>query len=144
MRPRPAQPLRLRAAAPGHYDLLAACLQDALMSPAEMAWRPRERRFVAVFDRFAWERGRPPALMVQCALRFEGVRAARSHRVPRDDDALLELLTLAPAPGAVCMVFAGGGRIRLEGPSISAWLEDLAAPRPAPVAPDHGAETADE
>lgn len=132
-----ARPLRLRAAAPGQYDLLAACVQDALMAPEEMAFRPRERRFVAVFDRFAWERGRPPRLIVQSALRFDGVLAARSRGVPRERGALLDLLTVAPAPGAVCLVFAGDARIRLEGPSIAAWLEDLAPPRPAPAAPNH-------
>ena len=131
--------LRLRAVAPGDYDVLAACLQDALMPPAEMAFRPRERRFVAVFDRFMWERAdrRGPRFMVRSALRFEGVGTARSRAVARGGGAPLELLTLVPEPGALSLMFAGGGAIRLEGAAIEAWLEDLAEPRRAPVAPSH-------
>ncbi len=136
-------PFRLRAVAPVDYDILAACLQDALMPVAEMTYMQDENRFVAVFDRFTWERAPrmhdpAPRFMVQSAVRFEGVRAARVRSIRRKaDGALLELLTVVPEPGSVSLIFAGGGAIRLEGDAIVTYLEDIADPRPARVAPIH-------
>ena len=144
-------PLRLRAAAPADYDLLAACVQDALMPVSEMAWLRRARRFVAVFDRFSWESawgrgaaagGRTPAprprFVVQSAIRFEGVGAARARALDlRPGGAPLELLTLSPGRRSVSLLFAGGGAIRLEGEGIEAWLEDIGPPRPATASPRH-------
>ena len=138
-------PLRLRAVAPGDYDVLAACVQDALMPISEMTWLRRARRFVAVFDRFAWERGAAargpasrPRFVVQSAIRFEGVAAARARALDlRAEGAPLELLTVAPGRGSVSLLFAGGGAIRLEGGRIEAWLEDIGALRPAALSPRH-------
>ena len=140
-------PLRLRAAAPADYDLLAACVQDALMPVSEMAWLRRARRFVAVFDRFSWERGAVaggraqtprPCFVVQSAIRFEGVGAARARALNlRPGGAPLELLTLSPGRRSVSLLFAGGGAIRLEGDGIEAWLEDIGPPRPATAFPRH-------
>ena len=134
-------PLRLRAVAPGDYDVFAACIQDALMPVREMTFQRRERRFISVFDRFMWERagvaGGRPRLVVQSALRFEGVGEARLRAVDRASGGLLQLLTVVPEPGAVSLMFAGGGAIRLEGEAIAASLEDIAPPRPASLAPSH-------
>lgn len=142
-------PLRLRAAAPADYDLLAACVQDALMPVSEMAWLRRARRFVAVFDRFSWEiaeergaaasgRAPRPRFVIQSAIRFEGVGAARARALDRrPGGAPLELLTLSPGRRSVSLLFAGGGAIRLEGEGIEAWLEDIGPPRPATAFPRH-------
>ena len=134
-------PLRLRAVVPGDYDVFAACIQDALMPVREMTFRRRERRFISVFDRFMWERvgtaGGSPRLVVQSALRFEGVSETRLRAVDRASGGLLQLLTVVPEPGTVSLMFAGGGAIRLEGEAIAACLEDIAPPRPASLAPSH-------
>ena len=140
-------PLRLRALAPGDYAVLAACLQDAAMPVSEMAFLPGARRFAAVFDRFMWERAaaarsRRAEFVVRSALRFEGVGAARSRAIDRAGGAAPRLLTLAPEAGAVALVFAGGGAIRLEGLAgkpVAAYLEDIAEPRPAPAQPSERA-----
>jgi len=136
--------LRVRAVEAGDYEVLAACLQDALMPLAEMAFRPRERRFVAVFDRFMWEHCAPltaerrPPFVVQSALRVEGVLRTRSTGVDLTArDRLLELLTVASEPGALVLVFAGGAAIRLEGERLACVVEDLAQPRPARAVPRH-------
>ncbi len=49
MRPLKPEPLRLRAEAAADYDVISACLQDALMPLSEMAYLAEEKRFVAVF-----------------------------------------------------------------------------------------------
>jgi hypothetical protein len=52
-----ANPLKLRAFDAEDLQALAACLQDALVTLADMAWIPAERRFVMVANRFCWECG---------------------------------------------------------------------------------------
>ena len=136
-------PLRLRAEVAADYDVLSACLQDALMPLSEMTYLANDNRFIAVFDRFTWEACAPgrdsrPKYIVQAALRFEGVAAARLQAVDQAARAtLLELLTLVHEHGGVQLIFAGGGALRLEGEYLVCYVEDLSEPRPAPVAPVH-------
>jgi len=145
MRPIKPKALRLRAIDAADYEVVSACLQDALMPVREMAWLPREHRFVAVFDRFMWEHCAPvsadlrkPPFVVTSALRVEGVARARLRGVdPGDRGAVLELLALGEDDGALSLVFAGGGAIRLEGEAMTCVVEDLADPRPARVTPHH-------
>jgi hypothetical protein len=144
--------IRLRAEDDSDYQVLAACLQDALMPLAEMAFVERESRFVAVFDRFMWEHCAPagpdsrPPFIVLSALRVEGVRAARLRRIDQTDTrAPLELLTLSrDEGGALQLMFAGGGVIRLEGERLVCLIEDLAEPRPVRRGPEHRPELAGE
>jgi len=55
--------LKLRARDIADMDVIAACLQDALLPVAEMTFQPREGRFVMVANRFMWELApaQPPA-----------------------------------------------------------------------------------
>ena len=48
--------LRLRAVDAVDLSVIAACLQDALIPLAEMAYLADERRFMAAFTRFQRER----------------------------------------------------------------------------------------
>jgi hypothetical protein len=143
MRSLKPEPLRLRAEAAADYDVISACLQDALMPLSEMIYLAEEKRFVAVFDRFTWEACAPgnaprPRFVVQAALRFESVSAVRLHGVDQTASTeLLELLTIVPESGGVRLMFAGGGALRLEGESLTCFVEDLSDPRPAVLAPVH-------
>ena len=143
MKPLKPQTLRLRAETAADYDVIAACLQDALMPLSEMAYLPDEKRFVAVFDRFMWEHCAPttnrrPPFTVQTALRVEGVTATRLRNIDQSKpEVLLELLTIVPEPGALSLMFAGGGAIRLEGEALVCVVEDLSEPNPAPLTPSH-------
>lgn len=144
MKPIKPGALKLRAEAAADYDVIAACLQDALMPLSEMTFRPEERRFIAVFDRFMWEHCAPasvnrrPPFTIQTALRVEGVTAVRVRGIEQSQQKLiLELLTIVPEPGAVSLMFAGGGALRLEGETLIAVCEDLSEPRRTVVAPQH-------
>jgi len=113
------------------------------MPLSEMIYLAEEKRFVAVFDRFTWEACAPgnaprPRFVVQAALRFESVSAVRLHGVDQTASTeLLELLTIVPESGGVRLMFAGGGALRLEGESLTCFVEDLSDPRPAVLAPVH-------
>ena len=49
------KPLKLRARSVADMDVLAACLQDALVPLRDVTYRRSERRFIIVLNRFMWE-----------------------------------------------------------------------------------------
>ncbi len=160
-------PLKLRAHDAEDLRALAACLQDALVPLADVAYLKAEKRFVMVANRFMWERGARPAPVpapepveasaeagadarfdeaeagsisyrVNCAVTFDRVRNVGFRGLdPREKDQILNLLTIELGPGAVRLVFAGGGAIRLEVRDIRCHLEDVGEPWPTHWRPNH-------
>lgn len=133
----PAKLLKLIALDKDDLDILSAHTQDAVVKVGDLAYLPREKRFVALLHRFDWEKahatngsGRSNERR-QTALRFERVLKARLHgiRLEAKRD-VLELLAIqfeasdAPA-GKVTLVFAGGAAIQLDVECIEAELKDL-------------------
>lgn len=58
-------PLKLRARDAADMDVIAACVQDALVPLRDIRWMKREKRFVIVLNRFLWERAGKDALAVE-------------------------------------------------------------------------------
>jgi hypothetical protein len=147
-------PLRLRAEDAEDVTVLAACLQDATLRATDMAWQPKQRRFVLVLNRFRWEdetrvnakgklvRARPH-VRVAAGLHFDGVLKVQSNGIDRDGNAPLELLSIIAEPGAeppaamLTLVFAGGGAVRLDVECVDAQMQDLGQPYPVRRAPKH-------
>jgi Protein of unknown function (DUF2948) len=140
--------LRLKAVDRDDLSVIAACLQDALIPLAEMAYLAEERRFVAAFTRFRRECLADPTSrdgMTQCqsALVFNQVEAVQHCGLDSRFGAVrLELLTLVAAPGQgglidITLLFAGDMAIRLQVRELAATLEDFGEPWPATVAPAH-------
>lgn len=125
----PAKPLKLRAEDPDDLTVLSAMLQDALTSLADMRYEPRARRFVAMLNRYARDRGE--GVRARSALKLEGVLAVRTTGIDQDDRrGLLPLLavTAESAGDAACRItlaFAGGGAIRLDAECLDASLSDV-------------------
>jgi hypothetical protein len=160
-------PLKLRAYDAEDLRALAACLQDALVPLADVAYLKAEKRFVMVANRFMWERGAraapvpvaepveasaeagtdarfeeaeggPINYRVNCAVTFDRVRNVGFRGLdPREKDQILNLLTIELEPGTVRLVFAGGGAIRLEVRDLRCHLEDLGEPWPTHWRPNH-------
>ena len=158
-------PLKLRARDAEDLRALAICLQDALVPLADVAYLKAEKRFVMVANRFMWERGAQDAPVpepgaaraeagadarfeeaeagpinyrVHCAVTFDWVRNVGFRGLdPREKDQILSLLTIELEPGAVRLVFAGGGAIRLEVRDLRCHLEDLGEPWPTHWRPSH-------
>src|SRR5262245_39267215 len=117
------EPLRLRAIDEADLQIIAACLQDALVPLSEMAYLAEEQRFLAAFCRFCRERRSGPAagdrlLMRQSALRFDGVSAVRYRGLDKDTGGLgFELLTIIAEPKEaavqITLLFAGDAAIQL-------------------------------
>jgi hypothetical protein len=133
----PAKLLKLIALDKDDLDILSAHTQDAVLKVGDLAYLPREKRFVALLHRFDWEKAHAANGSSrsderrQTALRFERVLKARLHgiRLEAKRD-VLELLAIqfdageAPA-GKVTLVFAGGAAIQLDVECIEAELKDL-------------------
>ena len=138
--------LRLRAEDEDDLAILSAAAQDALFRVKDALFDAKSRRFTVVMDRFRWETAEEvgPYERIKAGLSFDGVTAARSQRVQRDRpeaQAWLLAVEFEPDPeppgGAVRLLLAGGGEIRLTVECIDAALADAGAPWPTPRKPDH-------
>ncbi|MEZ5930923.1 MAG: DUF2948 family protein [Alphaproteobacteria bacterium] len=145
-------PLRLRALDQDDLQVIAACLQDALVPLREMAYMAEERRFLAAFNRFRWERlcsltegpdTAPDLTLRQSVLRIDHVDAVQYRGLDGDLGGVkFELLTITtePADGdgfTVTLLFAGDVAIRLQVSALALALEDFGDAWHASVAPRH-------
>lgn len=139
--------LKLRAIDEVDLQVMAACLQDALVPVSEMVFQVDQQRFLAAFTRFRRESAEAGAegrlMQCQCALTFDDVAQVRFRGIDRNLGRVrLELLTILPERAAegrwtIDLIFAGDAAIRLEVPRIEARLEDFGECWPAPALPLH-------
>ena len=139
-----AKPLRLVALDEDDLAILSAHLQDALVSVAELAYLPRERRFALVGKRYDWVKA-AKGECERCAvgLHFECVLSvARTGFAQGETDRVLHLLAIVFEPGdmpggTVVLTFAGGAAVRLTVECLEAQLSDLGERFPCDKPPPH-------
>ncbi|MGF1607452.1 MAG: DUF2948 family protein [Rhodothalassiaceae bacterium] len=142
--------LKLLARDDEDLSILSAHLQDALAQVGDLVYAPKDRRFVAQFNRFCWYSGQTngPWKRYVSVLHLDGVLGAQARNMRQDDRrAVVELLSVLfePAPypdapqgaGDVIMVFSGGGEIRLRVECLEARLKDLVGPYKVYQRPSH-------
>jgi hypothetical protein len=147
--------LKLIALDAEDLGVVSAHLQDAVLRVGDMAYLAKERRFVAIANRFDWEQasaagkprgGKNRLVRRRCGLRFERVYSAKVHGLNfGDKKAALALLavTFQPASqgdtpeGNVTLTFSGGAAIRLSVECIEVELKDLGAAWTAKRSPEH-------
>ena len=136
--------LRLRAADGDDIAVLSACLQDAVVPVADMAYLPGEARFVMVANRFRWEDAGSEDVegkiyeRVHCGVCFDSVTAVRQKGLDRTRRSqILSLLALESGEGYIELVFAAGVVIRLEVAQIMCHLDDIDEPWPTQWRPAH-------
>lgn len=146
--PHAGRALRLRAVDHDDLQVIAACLQDALVPLREMAYMADERRFMAAFNRFRWERLADPGkaadlTLCQSVLCIDHVDAVQYRGLDGDLDGVkFELLTVMAEPSdaggfKVTLMFAGDVALRLQVADLAIALQDFGDPWPAGVAPCH-------
>lgn len=127
--PDDSKPLGLMALDAEDLAVISAHVQDAVLRPADIAWRPGDGLLVLTLRRFDWS---SPAKRPQrrlSALHFG--RVARVVHKGMDPAAeALNLLAISFEPGeapsgALRLDFSGGGAIRAEVECIEAQLKDL-------------------
>lgn len=144
------KPLALTAFDEVDLAVVAACLQDALVRRADMAWEKKRRRFALVASRFLWETETGDASLsgrrVRTGVHFNGVQAVKLRGMPAAAIAAevpLVLLTIATSvdstgAGTITLLFAGDTSIRLEVECVECHLRDLGPAWETPNRPDHG------
>lgn len=142
-------PLNLGAFDVEDLEVLSSLVQDAVFPASEMAWRPRERRFALLLNRFRWEdpgRDRHGAERVRAVLAVDNVLNVASQGIARrEKDLILSLLSVTFEPGEdgtgqVLLILAGDGAIRLTVEALEVTLKDVTRPYRAPSGkvPEHG------
>ena len=143
--------LKLIALDADDLAVVAAHLQDAVIAIGDMTFQPKERRFVALCNRFDWSSAgalagakKTPPARKRAALRIERVIKAQVQGIDLKAKAgVLSLLTVQFATGddpggVVTLTFSGGGAIRLDVECIEAGVADLGPTWAAKSTPDHG------
>jgi hypothetical protein len=134
-------PLNLAALDSDDLQVISALAQDAVFPITEMRWKPAQRRFGLLLNRFRWEdraRDRHGAERVQALLVVDNVLKVQSQGIDRDDpDVILSLLSVTFEPGEdggghVVLTLAGDGGIRLEVEALEVALRDVTRPYLAP------------
>jgi len=141
-----AKPLRLMAEEVDDLPPLAALLQDAVLRVGDMAYDKAGRHFTVRLNRFCHESGGPVPLRAPSVLRISGVLRVRMRGLDRvRPDQVLSLLDIEAEPlevpaCALTLRFAGEARpdVRIEAECVDLLLMDLAVPRRAKSAPNHG------
>ncbi len=144
------EPLQLRAEDAEDLSVISSCLQDSLVPLADMRYDRPARQFVMAVNRFRWEACEAGSAAeavferIACAITFHEVRAVSLRGMDQSRrDRPLELLALMVAESdkagavTVLLVFAGGGRIRLELDRIRCELRDFGEPWPTRWRPRH-------
>ncbi len=144
-------PLNLGAEDTDDLQVISTLTQDAVFPITEMTWRPSERRFGLLLNRFRWEDKGAAAMRdrpferVQSVLVFDSVLSVASQGIDRSDkDMVMSLLSVDFEPaddgaGQVMLTLAGDGAIRLTVEALDATLKDVTRPYQAPSgqAPHH-------
>lgn len=143
----PDQPLALRAADADDLAVIAALVQDSVLTVGDIAWDRASRHFALLISRFRWEdaeaaraEGRPFE-RVRAVLAIGDVTRVRHDGIARDDRAMvLSLLDVSwrPGPdgtGTLLLQFAGDGTIAIDAECLSVDLRDVTRPHRA-VSPD--------
>lgn len=142
------RPLRLLAQDATDLQVIAALVQDSVLTGADLTWQPKKRRFALLLNRFRWEdagaagAARRPAERVRSLLTIGDVTHVAQQGLDRDQrDTVLSLLTLSYAadsppedpagpagPGRVTLILAGDGAVALTVECLDVTLSDVTRP----------------
>jgi hypothetical protein len=142
--------LKLIALDPDDLAVVSAHLQDAVLRVGDMAFLKREKRFVAVANRFDWAHaiahapeGAERFERRRTGVRFEHVLGAEVQGFDvKAADRVLSLLAISFQPtnapeGHIMLHFSGGLAVRLHVECVEVGLDDLGAAWSTPSMPRH-------
>lgn len=135
--------LKLRAEDADDMDVVSAMLQDAVINVTDMVYLRDEQRFAVVAARFKWETSPEDGTSgsferVHTGLNFEGVTGVKRQGIEAAGQAgALELLAIRVEDGAIDLLFAGDGAIRLEVGDWRCHVADMGEPWPTAWRPRH-------
>lgn len=132
------EPLKLIAKDAEDIQTVAALLQDSVASACDINYKPDEKSFVMVLQRFLWDKIDQPYQRANCAIDISGVENVQITGVnPRDPTALFDLLTVKLEDEFLCFIFAGEGKMRLKLADWALRIEDFGDPWDVKFKPEH-------
>ena len=145
------RPLKLRARSAADLALISSLLQDALIRGVDITLDSRTKRFVAVFNRFCWERekdkgkttkaGETPYYRTHAGLVIDHVRKVQSKGVHlKDSTKLLNLLSIHDLGHQIELVFSGNAAIRVKCTGLLVHMNDLGNSWPTKWRPQHDSD----
>jgi len=150
------QTLKLLAQDAEDVQVMSAVLQDAIAPVCDMTYRPAEKSFVMVVQRFMWDclqvrevpandpdpDGSCCYDRVNCAVDVAGVESVQFMAInPNDPAAMLDLLTMTFEGDHLDFVFAGGGKLRLKLANWRLSMQDFGESWPTTHCPRHAGLT---
>jgi hypothetical protein len=145
-------PLRLMAYGVDDLAIISTLVQDAVLTPGQLVYAAKRRRFALGLNRFRWEdAARAEGVgrgyeRVQALLVVEEVQHVQSFGIQRGDaNQALQLLALSfvaqdELGGWLRLHLSGGADLRLKVEALDVALRDVSRPYLAPTGkrPDHG------
>ncbi len=141
-------PLRMIACDGNDLEVIAACLQDALVPLSGLEYDKDGGRFHLVANRFCWEcesddqiKGISCYTRVPAGLAFHHVTEVQKKGLTlQNKSELVNLLTIHHGEDntSIHLVFSGGAEIKLTIDKLSCHLQDMDEPYPTPHKPQHG------
>ena len=137
-------PLRLKAESAGDLPVLAALVQDAVFTAAEVKWSRKARRLDLLVNRFRWEdraaaeAARRPYERVRSILTIFDVDGVSAQGVSKgDQESVLSILSLTFTPdqdgaGHLEITLSGDGALRVQVECVNLLLTDVTRPYRAP------------
>jgi hypothetical protein len=139
-----AHALKLIALDREGLDVISAHVQNTCVKRADMAFMPRQRRFVVAGMRYDWVGAKTgPKERVSSVLRFDRVlKVSHLGLKDLDEDGVVNLLAVTfektdPPAGVIYLAFAHGALVRLEVECVEVELRDMGLRVPAEACPGH-------
>jgi hypothetical protein len=138
------QSLKLLALDREGLGVVSAHAQNTCLRLSDMAWLPKQRRFVLAGMRYDWVGAKAgPAERVSSVLRFDRVlKVSQLGLGDKERDAPLNLLAVTfektdPPAGMIFLAFADGALVRLDVECVEVELCDMGRRAPAEQCPGH-------
>ena len=138
------QRLKLLALDREGLGVISAHAQNTCLRRSDMAWLPKQARFVLAGMRYDWVGAKTgPAERVSSVLRIDRVvKVSHLGLGDKDRDAPLNLLAVTfektdPPAGMIFLAFADGGLVRLDVECVEVELCDMGRRVPAEQCPGH-------
>lgn len=139
------KPLKVLVEDQEDLEVIAACLQDALIPLSGMNYDATLGQFHVIANRFCWEcepenvKGNDYYARVAAGLAFHHVKQIQRKGLDlKNQDELVNLLTIHNSEnGCIHLVFSGGSEIKLEVDKLCCHLKDIDEPYPTSHKPEH-------
>ena len=139
------KPLQMAAEDRDDLQLVAACLQDALIPLSGIEYDPEGGHFHLIANRFCWEcepenvDGQSYHTRVSTGVAFHHVKDVHKKGLDlQSKNELINLLTIHHEENdCIHLIFSGGPEIKLIVEKLSCHLKDMDEPYPTSNKPEH-------